>query len=304
MSLTASAPASTSWAARAAISQPAVGGTSPAVNPLFRVTTELGFTGNVIPSFIKRNGPIREARFQFNTDGSRDGGVHALFVITGHPEAQGCNIQQEDFERQVRNNNIIFRIPTPVFGAGLIEQIPDSAILANLSAHSVQQERPRHQRARQPQRQRRDDLPVRLEGAEPVAAALLRRGVQRRDGDHQRAVPDRAGRDRELPVRDGTQRCDPERSPDRRHRELRQLPALPGSADAVPPTLRAVRPRSAAAASNSPSRLRPLPHADAEDRQYHRRRPGQPDRNLFSDLAASRHGARTRRRHPPGRGPR
>jgi CxxC motif-containing protein (DUF1111 family) len=118
--------------------QPAVGGTSPAVNPLFRVNdpTDLRFTGNVIPSFITRNGPIREARFQFNPDGSRDGGVHALFVITGHPDAPDCNIRQEDFERQVRNRNIAFRIPTPTFGTGLMEQISDSAILANLSAQA------------------------------------------------------------------------------------------------------------------------------------------------------------------------
>jgi len=118
--------------------QPATGGTSPAVNPLFRVTdpADLNFTANVIPSFITRSGPVREARFQFNPDGSRDGGVHALFVITGHPDAAGCNIKQEDFERQVRNDNIIFRIPTPVFGAGLIEQINDGTILANLNASS------------------------------------------------------------------------------------------------------------------------------------------------------------------------
>jgi len=118
--------------------QPAVGGTSPAVNPLFRVNdpADLGFTGNVIPSFITRNGPIREERFQFNHDRSRDGGVHALFVITGHPDAAGCNIRQEDFERQVRNRNIVFRIPSPTFGTGLIEQISESAILANLSASS------------------------------------------------------------------------------------------------------------------------------------------------------------------------
>jgi CxxC motif-containing protein (DUF1111 family) len=116
--------------------QPDVGGTSPAVNPLFRVPADLGFLGNVIPSFIRRDGPVREARFQFNNDGSRDGGVHALFVITGHPQAAGCNIAQEDFERQVRNNNISFRIPTPTFGTGLIEQITDTAILANLSANS------------------------------------------------------------------------------------------------------------------------------------------------------------------------
>jgi CxxC motif-containing protein (DUF1111 family) len=78
-------------------------------------------------------GPIREAGFQLNPDGSRDGGVHAIFVIAGHPDAAGCNIQQEDFERQVRNNNIAFRIPTPTFGSGLIEQINDGTILANLN---------------------------------------------------------------------------------------------------------------------------------------------------------------------------
>ena len=33
---------------------------------------------------------------------------------------------------------MIFRIPTPVFGAGLIEQISDSAILANLAANGTQ----------------------------------------------------------------------------------------------------------------------------------------------------------------------
>ena len=118
--------------------QPATGGTSPAVNPLFRVNdpADLKFVNNTIPSFISRNGPVREARFQFNADGSRDGGVHALFVISGHPDAAGCNIRQEDFETQVRNRNIIFRIPSPVFGAGMIESITDSTSLANLGSNS------------------------------------------------------------------------------------------------------------------------------------------------------------------------
>jgi CxxC motif-containing protein (DUF1111 family) len=118
--------------------QPATGGTSPALNPLFRVNDpgDLNFRNNTIPSFITRNGPIREARFQYNPDGSRDGGVHALFVISGHPDAAGCNIRQEDFETQVRNRNIIFRIPSPVFGAGLIESIPDSTLVANMSANA------------------------------------------------------------------------------------------------------------------------------------------------------------------------
>jgi len=118
-------------------SQPAVGGTSPAQNPLFRVPADLRFTGNVVPSFITPDGPIREARFPYNPDGTRDGGVHALFVITGHPDAAGCNIRQEDFERQIRNRNIIFRIPTPTFGTGLIEQVSDSAIVANLAANTA-----------------------------------------------------------------------------------------------------------------------------------------------------------------------
>ena len=32
--------------------------------------------------------------------------------------------------------NLIFRIPTPVFGAGLIENIPDGAIIANMRANA------------------------------------------------------------------------------------------------------------------------------------------------------------------------
>jgi CxxC motif-containing protein (DUF1111 family) len=116
--------------------QPAVGGTSPAENPLLRIPDNLKFTGNVIPSFIKRNGPILEARYRYYSNGARDGGVHNLFVITGHPDAAGCDIGQEDFETQLQNQNMIFRIPTPTFGLGLVELIPDSAILANQAAHS------------------------------------------------------------------------------------------------------------------------------------------------------------------------
>jgi hypothetical protein len=117
-------------------SQPAVGGTAPAINPQVAFATAFG-QRNVVPSFITRNGPIREARFKRNPDGSPDGGVHALFVISGREDgstsAAGCNIQQENFAQQVANNNVVFRIPTPVFGLGLIEQIPDSAIIASLT---------------------------------------------------------------------------------------------------------------------------------------------------------------------------
>jgi hypothetical protein len=97
---------------------PDVGGSSPPQNPLFRVPRDLCFAGNVVPSFITPNGPIREARFRFKSDGTRDGGLHALFVITGHPDAEGCNLQQENFEPRVRAGNVTFRIPPPFSARG------------------------------------------------------------------------------------------------------------------------------------------------------------------------------------------
>ena len=124
--------------------QPSVGGSSPATNPSIAIAT-LNGAKNVVPWFIAQNGPIREARFKRNPDGTNDGEVHDLFVITGRADAAGCNIAQPNFlpagqpqSGQGGNPNIIFRIPTPVFGAGLIESIPDSAILANMKADSNQ----------------------------------------------------------------------------------------------------------------------------------------------------------------------
>jgi CxxC motif-containing protein (DUF1111 family) len=110
--------------------QPAVGGTSPAVNPQVAFATKDGAT-NTVPSFITPKGPVREARFVKNADGTPDGGVHALFTIVGREDAAGCALAQPDFEKELARRNVIFRIPTPVFGAGLIEQIPDNVILAN-----------------------------------------------------------------------------------------------------------------------------------------------------------------------------
>ena len=113
--------------------QPATGGTSPALNPQAAFAKKMG-ARNTLPSFIKANGPIREARFVKNADGTADGGVHALFTIAGRSDAGGCVLAQDDFAGAVAARNVIFRIPTPVFGAGLIEAIPDSTILANAAA--------------------------------------------------------------------------------------------------------------------------------------------------------------------------
>jgi CxxC motif-containing protein (DUF1111 family) len=122
-------------------SQPGMGGTSPAKNPLPEVAA-LNGAKNTVPWFIAPNGPIRESRFK-QSNGNADGDVHDLFVITGRADAPGCNIAQFNFlpagnplTGQGGNQNIIFRIPTPVFGAGLIEGISDSAILANMQANT------------------------------------------------------------------------------------------------------------------------------------------------------------------------
>ena len=114
--------------------QPAVGGTSPLLNPQVMVANMDGAT-NTIPFFVLRDGPVREARFKFYPDGTPDGGVHDLFTITGRIDAKGCNIAQPDFNAAAAANNLIFRIPTPVFGTGLIEEIRDATIVANQNSN-------------------------------------------------------------------------------------------------------------------------------------------------------------------------
>jgi len=120
---------------------PVHGGSSPPVNPQATKAVELG-AKNVLPPFITANGPIREARFQFQPNGQRDGGVHSLFVISGRVDATGsaakCNAVQEDFAGQFRRGNVSFRIPTPTYGLGLVENIPDTTLTANLAANAGQ----------------------------------------------------------------------------------------------------------------------------------------------------------------------
>ena len=112
--------------------QPATGGTSPAVNP----QVAFGSAGaGAVPFFIRLNGPVREARFPYKRDGSRDGGVHNTAAITGRAGAAGCVLALPDFGAEAARNNLAFRIPTPVFGSGLIEALADSAIAANLAAN-------------------------------------------------------------------------------------------------------------------------------------------------------------------------
>jgi CxxC motif-containing protein (DUF1111 family) len=124
--------------------QPALGGSSPFVNPQVAFANKNGGT-DTVPSFLSASGPVREARFVKNADGTADGGVHAIFTITGRTGANvsppgPCILAQPDFASQLANRNVIFRIPTPTFGTGLVEQIPDAAIAANQASNTSQKQ--------------------------------------------------------------------------------------------------------------------------------------------------------------------
>jgi CxxC motif-containing protein (DUF1111 family) len=100
------------------------GGRSIMGNPEVSVANIDGAT-NVVPSFVTANGPIREAHFVLNPDGTPDGSQHNLYTITGRTDARGCTIAQPNFAQQLAANNVVFRIPINLNGDGLIDSVPD-----------------------------------------------------------------------------------------------------------------------------------------------------------------------------------
>ena len=203
-------------------SQPAVGGTGAAVNPQFAAFGSCANEGdlsvtnvstvtsgqslptpaqkgtiicnntNTVPSFITANGPTREARFPFllnangtvNTTVPRLASPKTCSPSWADPDAGTCtSLAQPNFAAAEAAGNIIFRIPTPLFGVGLIENLDDSTLLKNQAGKSRQQLW--HCRHFQSQRQRRHHHPLWMEGAEQIAAHLFWRGLQRGDGHHQ-----------------------------------------------------------------------------------------------------------------------
>lgn len=149
--------------------QPAIGGSGPAVNPQFAAFGSCASAGNLsiapvtvvqpgqsaltppqkgtivcsntntVPSFITANGPTVEVRFPFlmNSNGTvnrtaTNGGVEDLFTVSGRSDAGACkSLAQPNFAAAQHAGNIIFRIPTPTFGVGLIENLDDSTLIEN-----------------------------------------------------------------------------------------------------------------------------------------------------------------------------
>lgn len=141
-------------------SQPATGGSSPSryafpfigPNPQVAVANLDGAT-NIVPFFVTEDGPVREPRFKYFLTSAgilsqqRDGGVHNVFTIQGRVDAtnvmgmtghlQTCQLAQPDFQQMAELNNLSLRIPTPLFGAGLIENIPEATIEANMQSDAA-----------------------------------------------------------------------------------------------------------------------------------------------------------------------
>ena len=114
--------------------QPAIGGSSTNgdIQAFGAVSAQ-----DVTPSFITAGGPAREARFPFffNADGSvntsaPNGGVETIFTVSGAPGATNCSLPQPNFAAATAAGNIVFRIPTPLFGTGLLENLDDSTLIA------------------------------------------------------------------------------------------------------------------------------------------------------------------------------
>jgi Di-haem oxidoreductase, putative peroxidase len=117
----------------------------PPENPQFDLIPHRFGKQNIVPIFEEQFGPAREVRFIYKVDpttgtfltdpsGNKipDGGVHQLWTvrgIRGDPTIPQCALTQPNFAKQLQQNNLAFRIPTPMLGLGLVDSIQDREIL-------------------------------------------------------------------------------------------------------------------------------------------------------------------------------
>jgi CxxC motif-containing protein (DUF1111 family) len=112
---------------------PAPGGSSPKRNPQFKMAAEHG-ARNRIPDFLKPDGPVLAVRVKTGVNLAGPGEVLPLFTVNGRSDAFSCVVEQPEFTDR---SNLGVRIPTPVFGAGLIDNIPDAVLLENRGARAA-----------------------------------------------------------------------------------------------------------------------------------------------------------------------
>src|SRR5262249_5480930 len=105
--------------------QPASGGASPPPKPPGAPAPPRPVPQ--VSEILYFHGPGRAGPFKNGP------GVHDLYTIVGlSGTPAGCTISQPPFAAHLASNDVIFRIPTPTFGAGLIEAITDATILSNV----------------------------------------------------------------------------------------------------------------------------------------------------------------------------
>src|SRR5258706_2133649 len=109
---------------------PAPGGSSPRQNPQFEMAKAHG-ARKAFPDFVKPDGPVLAVRPKTRAGSAEADGVLPLFTVSGRTDAFDWSVEQPDFTDTA---NLSFRIPTPLFGAGLIDNISDAVIRANLTA--------------------------------------------------------------------------------------------------------------------------------------------------------------------------
>jgi CxxC motif-containing protein (DUF1111 family) len=103
---------------------PTPGGSSPRINPQHAAATRAG-AANTIPEFVTLDGPAYQVRV------AGKGEVFPLFSIGGRKDAPDCAQPQPDLGGMHRRGKLRMRIPTPLYGAGLIEAIPVQEIVSN-----------------------------------------------------------------------------------------------------------------------------------------------------------------------------
>ena len=114
------------------VPNPGQGTPLPPENPMFRLVPRRFGKQNITPSFEKQFGPIRLVRFKRKPDGTPDGRARALWTVRGitkDPTLHDCELTQPDFEEELENGNLAFRIPLQLLGLGLIESVQDREIL-------------------------------------------------------------------------------------------------------------------------------------------------------------------------------